>query len=147
MARYTELFTELVRAEIELWDGLDAHLQAAAGITLPQFQALDAVRTNAGAARVQEISAQMSITVGAASKVVDRLERDGFALRAAHPTDRRSSLVSLTELGASSLARAAEAAEDHLRDVLGGGVSETDAARIRGELAGFRSMARAAATK
>jgi len=37
--------------------------------------------------------------VGAASKLVDRLERDSLAVRAAHPTDRRSSLVALTRAG------------------------------------------------
>jgi DNA-binding MarR family transcriptional regulator len=139
MARYTEMFTELVRAEIELWNALDAHLQVTTGVTLAQFQALSAVRANEGAARVHEISAEMSITVGATSKVVDRLERDGFAVRTAHPSDRRSSLVSLTEHGSTALAKADEAAETHLGAVLGERFSDDDAERFLSDLRGLRS--------
>jgi DNA-binding MarR family transcriptional regulator len=143
MARFTEMFTELVRAEIELWNGLDAHLTATAGITLPQFQALEAIRANAGAARVQDISQRMSITVGATSKVVDRLERDGLAVRTAHPTDRRSSIVSLTDRGASALENADDAAESHLREALGGTLTEDDAERLLVTLTSLRVQSRA----
>jgi DNA-binding MarR family transcriptional regulator len=147
MASYTEMFAELVRTEIELWNSLDAHLQTTAGVTLPQFQALAAVRENEGAARVQEISAGMSITVGATSKVVDRLERDGLAVRTAHPTDRRSSLVSLTKVGATALANADAAAETHLRAVLGSTLSDEDAAQFLVDLSSLRSTAHAAVAK
>ena len=119
MVRYTDMFTELVRVEIELWNGLDDHLSSTVGVTLPQFQALAAVRLKLGTVRVQDLSAEMFITVGATSKVVDRLERDGFAVRSAHPSDRRSSLITLTQRGSDALAAADLAAEAHLRDVLG----------------------------
>jgi MarR family multiple antibiotic resistance transcriptional regulator len=142
MARFTDMFTELVRVEIELWNGLDAHLLSTAGITLPQFQALDAIRANDGAARVQDISQRMAITVGATSKVVDRLERDGLAVRTAHPTDRRSSIVSLTATGASALKIADDAAESHLREELGGVLSDDDAGRLLGDLISLRVMSR-----
>jgi DNA-binding MarR family transcriptional regulator len=135
------MFTQLVRAEIELWNGLDAHLTDTAGITLPQFQALEAIRANAGAARVQDISQRMSITVGATSKVVDRLERDGLAVRTAHPTDRRSSIVSLTDRGASALEIADDAAESHLRAALGGSLSDDDAEDLLATLTSLRAHA------
>ncbi|MET4584100.1 DNA-binding MarR family transcriptional regulator [Conyzicola nivalis] len=147
MARFTDMFTELVRVEIELWNGLDAHLVATAGITLPQFQALDAIRANSGQARVQDISQRMAITVGATSKVVDRLERDGLALRSAHPTDRRSSIVSLTSKGASALNIADDAAESHLREELGGVLSDDDAGRLLGDLVSLRAQSRVEVAK
>jgi len=147
MARYTEMFTELVRAEIELWNGLDAHLIATAGITLPQFQALEAVRADAGAARVQNISERMAITVGATSKVVDRLERDGLAVRTAHPTDRRSSIISLTDKGASALDIADDAAESHLGTVLGGTLSDEDTDHWLTVLTALRAHSRAEVAK
>jgi DNA-binding MarR family transcriptional regulator len=139
MTRFTDLFTALVRVEISLWNGLDAHLISTAGITLAQFQALEAIRSNSGEARVQDISQQMSITVGATSKVVDRLERDGLAQRSAHPTDRRSSIVSLTEPGASALKVAEDAAENHLRDTLGATLKEDDADRLLIALTAIRT--------
>jgi len=147
MASFTDMFTQLVRVEIELWNGLDAHLQATAGISLPQFQALDSIRASAGSARVQDISQRMAITVGATSKVVDRLERDGLALRAAHPTDRRSSIVSLTDMGASALRAADDAAERHLRNELGGVLSDDDAGRLLGDLLSLRARARVEVSK
>ena len=147
MARFTDMFTELVRVEIELWNGLDTHLVSTAGITLPQFQALDAIRANSGQARVQDISQRMAITVGATSKVVDRLERDGLALRTAHPTDRRSSIVSLTDKGASALKIADDAAEGHLRVELGGVLSDDDAGLLLGNLILLRAQSRVEVAK
>jgi DNA-binding MarR family transcriptional regulator len=142
MPRFTDMFTELVRVEIEIWNGLDAHLLTTAGLSLPQYQALDAIRANAGAARVQDISGRMAITVGATSKVVDRLERDGLAVRTAHPTDRRSSIVSLTERGASAVGVADDAAESHLREELGGVLSDDGAVRLLDELSSLRVQSR-----
>jgi DNA-binding MarR family transcriptional regulator len=144
---YTDLFTELVRVEIELWNELDTQLNAEAGITLPQFQALAAIRNNGGQTRVQDISAEMSITVGASSKVVDRLERDGLAVRSANPDDRRSSLVSLSERGATALAVGDVAAEAHLRASLGGSLAVSAASRLLTEMTSLRAGARARATR
>lgn len=64
---------------------MDAYLLETAGVGLSQFQALAAVDHRGGAARVQDISAQMAIAVGATSKLVDRQERDGLAIRSARP--------------------------------------------------------------
>jgi DNA-binding MarR family transcriptional regulator len=132
--RFTEMFTELVRLEITLWNGLDDHLRSAAGLSLAQYQALGAIRKHGEAARVQEISREMSITVGATSKVVDRLERDGLAVRTAHPSDRRSSIVSTSERGATALAEADSVVEGHLRHVLGDSLTADGAERLRDEL-------------
>jgi len=38
--------------------------------------------------------------------IVDRLERDGLVMRSAHPTDRRTTLVSLTASGTELVGRA-----------------------------------------
>jgi DNA-binding MarR family transcriptional regulator len=140
MPRYTDMFMELVRLEIELWDGLDAHLSTAAGVTLARYQALAAVRAHGAVARVQDISEEMSITVGATSKLVDRLERDGLAVRSAHPTDRRSSLISLSDSGAHTLETADVAAEDHLRRVLGATLPEGSMVALREQLAVLRAQ-------
>lgn len=142
MTRFTDMFTELVRLEIELWNGLDAYLVSTAGITLPQFQALDAILANSGRVRVQDISERMAITVGATSKVVDRLERDGLAVRTAHPTDRRSSVVSLTDRGASAARTSGAAAEKHLRETLDSVLSDDGAGRLHCELTSLRAQAR-----
>lgn len=145
MVRYTDMFTELVRVEIELWNGLDSQLESEVGLSLSQFQALAAIRTSGGSARVQDISAEMLITVGATSKLVDRLERDGLAVRSAHPNDRRSSIVALSDRGLSALSAADAAAEIHLQHVLGGALPADGAELLLGQLSALRAFSRAAA--
>ena len=147
MVRFSDVFAQLVRLEIELWNELDDHLSTTAGLTLAQFQALAAIRGRGDAARVQDLSGDMSITVGAASKVVDRLERDGLAVRSAHPFDRRSSLVGLTQRGAAAIATADQAAEEHLRTVLSPTLSEERVASLHSELVALRADARTQVTK
>ena len=70
------------------------------------------------AARVNDLSAALAITVGAASKLVDRLERNGLAVRSPHPTDRRSSVIALTPTGRSALAAAIPVADAVLLECL-----------------------------
>ena len=139
---YTDLFAQLVRAEIQLWNSLDHHLQANVDVTLATFQALSAVARAAGSVRVQDISDELSITVGASSKLVDRLERDGLVRRESNPEDRRSSIVVLTETGRVARSAAASATEDHLRDLLAPHYSPTRASDLASELASLRDRVR-----
>lgn len=101
-----DFFDQLVHSEIRLWNHLERHLSAEGAVSLAQWQALRAVRSHADTCRVQEVSEDLSITVGAASKLVDRLERDDLVVRRPHPADRRSALVSLTDRGSSVSDRA-----------------------------------------
>ena len=98
MTDATAFFDTLVRLEIELWNEIDARLRDD-GVTLARYQALHAVHEHDGRARVHEVAQDLGITVGAASKLVDRLEQDGSARRDPNPDDRRSSLIALTPAG------------------------------------------------
>lgn len=97
-------FDALVRYEVTLWNAIDEELTDAGLVSLGQLHALRIVDRYAGQARVQEISGDIGITVGATSKLVDRLERDGLVARRPNPTNRRSSLIDLTSDGRSALA-------------------------------------------
>jgi len=94
-----DFFDVLVRYETYLWNHLDVALREADGVSLASLSALRVVRRYEGQCRVQELRTDLGISVGAASKVVDRLEQSGLAVRSAHPHDRRSSFVTLTEAG------------------------------------------------
>jgi DNA-binding MarR family transcriptional regulator len=95
-------------------------MREAGAVSLATLSALRVVDRHRGTCRVQEVRAELRITVGAASKLVDRLERDGLAVRHPHPDDRRSSLVELTGTGAEALAAATDVVEralaEHLHD-------------------------------
>jgi len=89
----------LVRFEASLWNMVEHELIAGGQVGLGTLMALRVLHRHRGTGRVNEISRELALTIGAASKFVDRLERDGLARRTPHPTDRRSSLVTLTNTG------------------------------------------------
>lgn len=103
MRDVTGFFEAVLRYEIGLWGVLDRDVQSTVGVTLGRLQALRVVGQHEGQARVQDVADGLMITVGAASKLVDRLERDGTVQRMPNPEDRRSSLIALTVSGRTVL--------------------------------------------
>jgi DNA-binding MarR family transcriptional regulator len=101
-----EFFDVLVRYEIALWNAVNRELGRQDQISLGQLHALRLVGSYGGQARVHDLSSDIGITVGAASKLADRLERDGLASRSPNPANRRSSLIALTAAGQQALASA-----------------------------------------
>jgi len=70
------------------------------GLGTTETQAISYLAVH-GSRGQNELMADLSITSGAATALVDRLERQGVAERYAHPHDRRRVLVRLTESGQS----------------------------------------------
>jgi DNA-binding MarR family transcriptional regulator len=91
-----EIFYDLTRLEMQLWDRVDAALRDAIDVPLGRFEALLVLR-RLGPCRIQDISRELSLTVGGTSKLIDRLEATGLCTRTANPDDRRSSLITLTD--------------------------------------------------
>jgi DNA-binding MarR family transcriptional regulator len=123
MTDLSALFADLVRLEIELWDAVEARLRAELGVGLATAQTLAAVATVEDC-RVFDIVRELSITVGGASKTVDRLERDGLVTRRPHPTDRRSSVIALTRTGTTTHAKAQRLIATELQTRIGGVLSD-----------------------
>jgi len=96
------LFGDLVRLETELWNRVEAQVQQAHGVPLAWLEVTQVVAATTDC-RVLDIARALSITVGGASKVVDRLEAGGLCRRQPNPTDGRSSFISLTASGRSLL--------------------------------------------
>lgn len=126
-----ELFDVLVRYEIALWNVVDGALADAVAVSLAQLQALTIVEEMSGAARVLDIAEGIGVTVGAASKLVDRLERDGLAERHPNPHDRRSSLIALTGEGESAYRKAAVVRSSILAKVVEPAVAAPAVAALR----------------
>ena len=117
-----QLFGDLVRLEIELWDALDVQLRERCDVGLGTFQALQVIgRTHP--CRVYDIVQALSITVGGASKTVDRIEKSGRCVRRANPDDRRSSIIELTPAGEQVLAAATVVLESELEARVGAALS------------------------
>jgi DNA-binding MarR family transcriptional regulator len=108
------LFHDLVRFQIELWNAVDTRLKTDHELPLTWFEPLTVVAGRSGC-RVQDIAAELVITVGGTSKLVDRIEAAGLCRRTPHPDDGRSSVIELTADGRAVLDRAGATVADELR--------------------------------
>jgi len=101
----------LVRAQIHLWDAVDTSLRTEHGLPLVHYLPMRVIAQTPDC-RVQDIADQLAITSGGASQAVDRVEKAGHVRRRPHPSNRRSSIVELTEEG-RTLHDAAAVTLDH----------------------------------
>ena len=108
------LFSELIRFETELWNAVDARLRSEHDLQLTWFEPMQVMSKHTGC-RVFDIKEELSITVGGASKLVDRIEAAGLCRRRPNPDDMRSQIIELTPAGRRLLAKATKSFEDELR--------------------------------
>src|SRR3954470_13464216 len=132
-------FADLVRLEIELWNAVEARLRAELEVGLATAQTL-AVVAAVQDCRVHDIVRSLSITVGGASKTVDRLERNGLVARRPHPSDRRSSVITLTRAGATTHAKAQRLIATELDARLGGVLSDRALDQLDRAIAKLRAV-------
>lgn len=131
------LFLALVRVETLWYEQLSDEVQAAHGLPLSSYDVLQVIDSVEGC-RVQDISREIGITVGAVSKSVDRLEQSGWVRRRANPSDRRSSLIELTASGARLVAEVAPLVASSLHERLGA-LDRAERAALSGALAKLRA--------
>jgi MarR family transcriptional regulator, organic hydroperoxide resistance regulator len=117
------LFTDIIRFEIELWNAVDARLKSEFDLPLTHFEPMSVIDTMPGC-RVYDIATELGITTGGTSKLIDRIEANGYCRRLPNPADRRSSLLELTEEGKRIFAAAGEAFDEELQRWLGAAVPE-----------------------
>ncbi|MFJ8138494.1 MarR family winged helix-turn-helix transcriptional regulator [Streptomyces sp. NPDC096013] len=91
-------FSDLVRCETRLYNALNDRLRERHGIVTSQYESLRFLRDHPGS-RVADLATEFAIGIGASSKAVDRLEKQGWVVRRTNPSDRRSSLLDLTAAG------------------------------------------------
>ena len=126
-----QLFNDIIRFEIELWNAVDARLKSEFDLPLTHFEPMSVIGRLPGC-RVYDIAAELGITPGGTSKLIDRIEANGYCRRLPNPADRRSSLLELTPEGRRVLDEAGVAFDDELRRLLGSGGTGADPAPVRG---------------
>src|SRR3954465_2878705 len=91
------------------------------GLDRTEAQAVSQLATSGGRGQTG-LAVRVGITTGASTALIDRLETAGIARRTAHPTDRRRTIVTITEHGQAlvaegreSLNRLFEGLEGHAR--------------------------------
>ena len=88
--------------------------------TLPRFDVLAALDRHPEGMTMGALSSSLLVSNGNVTALVQTLVRDGWAALSASPTDRRASIVALTETGAAEFARLAAAHHDWIDQWLGG---------------------------
>jgi MarR family multiple antibiotic resistance transcriptional regulator len=131
------VFTDLVRAETRLYNAVTERLKAEAGVGAGHFELLRYVRDHPDA-RVADLASAFAIGVGTTSKIVDRMEKEGWLERHPNPANRRSSLLALTPAGESVVSQAEPAWQAAIQDILGA-VTAADLTALSRALAALRS--------
>src|SRR5437867_12577350 len=98
---------DLVSLEIVLWDRMNTRLKEEHHLSLAFFESLYFIGGSSdGSMRIGDLARALRITVGATSKLVDRIEAAGLIRRELDADDRRASRVALTEVGRQKLTAA-----------------------------------------
>jgi MarR family transcriptional regulator, organic hydroperoxide resistance regulator len=118
-----QLFNDIIRFEIELWNAVDARLKSEFDLPLTHFEPMSVIARLPGC-RVYDIASELGITTGGTSKLVDRIEASGYCRRLPNPADRRSSLLELTPEGQRLLAESGRVFDEELQRLLGTAVPE-----------------------
>jgi DNA-binding MarR family transcriptional regulator len=138
-----DVFFDLTRVEMHLWDALEGALRAEIDVPLGRFEALLVMR-RLGPCRVLDVSQELALSVGGTSKLIDKLETTGLCLRTPNPDDRRSSLITLSEDAFGVIDRGEAVIESALRARLGAHLSDDEIAALRSALRALRRAANVA---
>jgi DNA-binding MarR family transcriptional regulator len=132
------VFTDLARVETRLYNAVEQRVRAEAGVGAGHFELLRYVRDHPGA-RVADLASAFAIGVGTTSKIVDRLEKQGWMERRPNPANRRSSLLALTPAGESVVSRAEPAWQAAIQEILGGAIAPEELTALSLTLGALRS--------
>jgi DNA-binding MarR family transcriptional regulator len=135
---FDAVFTDLVRVETRLYNAVAERVRAEAGVGAGHFELLRYVRDHPDA-RVADLASAFAIGVGTTSKIVDRLEKEGWMERRPNPANRRSSLLALTPAGDAVVSRAEPAWQAAIQEILGGAIASDELAALSLTLGALRS--------
>jgi DNA-binding MarR family transcriptional regulator len=139
-----QLFNDIIRFEIELWNAADVRLRNEFQLPLSQFEPMSVIDRLPGC-RVYDVATELGITTGGVSKLVDRIEARGYCRRLPNPADRRSSLLELTAEGKRVLTEAGVAFDEELQRMLGSAVPERTLRQFAAVLVRLRAANRSVA--
>lgn len=110
-----DAWTAFLRAHAQVTRRLERELQAEQQLALADYDVLVQLATaEERRLRMSELAERLLLSRSGATRLVDRLERDGLVAREACEDDRRGQWAGLTDAGLERLRRAAPT---HLRGV------------------------------
>ncbi|MBM9466851.1 MarR family winged helix-turn-helix transcriptional regulator [Nakamurella leprariae] len=103
--------TNIMRVQQILQAAVDDKLKPH-GLTFARFEALVLLSfSKRGSLPMRMMGERLQLHPTSITNIVDRLEADGLARRLPHPTDRRTTLVELTDQGRERLTAATESVD------------------------------------
>lgn len=117
-------FDATVKLELSLWRLSETAAFHASGLKLGSLMALRAVAEQGDAATVQQLAAALGVTVGAASKLIDRLEDSEHVRRTPNVADGRSHVIARTTKGVRAFDSGMQAMTEALDSVLSGALNK-----------------------
>ncbi|MDQ3403716.1 MAG: MarR family transcriptional regulator [Actinomycetota bacterium] len=101
--------TSVMRVQQILQSAVDSALKPH-GLTFARYEALVLLTfSQRGSLPMRVMGERLQLHPTSVTNIVDRLEADGLVRRAAHPTDRRTTLAEITEAGRERRAEATTA--------------------------------------
>jgi DNA-binding MarR family transcriptional regulator len=130
--------TSVMRVQ-QLWLARLNDTLAAHGLTFARYEALMLLYfSRSGALPLGKIGARLQVHPTSVTNLIDGLEKDGLVRREAHPSDRRTTLATLTAAGRSR----AEAATTELHAIrFGTDLTEAELQQLTGILKDARQQA------
>lgn len=103
------LVTSLVRAQQIVMARVDEALKPS-GLTFSRYELLQLLSfSRTGALPMAKASARLQVHPTSVTNTVDRLQAAGLVRRVPHPSDRRATLIEITETGRDTVAEATRA--------------------------------------
>ena len=101
--------------------------------TMPQFDVLAQLERSPEGLTFSALSEHLLVTAGNLTGIVDRLEKQGLALRETNPKDRRQTFIKLTDKGREYCEKVIP---QHTRDIarLLSGLNDNTVQNLRGDL-------------
>ena len=107
-ARTMAAVTSVMRVQQILLSAVDGALRPH-GLTFARYEALVLLTfSRRGLLPMRVMGERLQLHPTSVTNIVDRLQADGLVRREPHPTDRRATLVGITEAGAAVLEKATE---------------------------------------
>lgn len=106
------------------------------GISLARFDLMSQLERVGAGLTMSEVSRRMMVSNGATTSLVDRLVEDGLVLREAHPVDRRTTILHLTDQGRKRFLAMAGEHEQWVKSLL----AELDSSAKQDLLSGLAAL-------
>lgn len=114
------LWLRLLSCSTQIEQEIRVRLRERFGMTLPRFDYLAQLERYPAGLRLNALSRNLMVTGGNVTLLTEQLVADGWVERVTDPTDRRSTLVSLTPRGRSQFLRMAAEHEQWLVELFDG---------------------------